>query len=212
MPIADDADRHFRQFLAGQVGAIEIASPFAAQRVVAARDEPRLGEDGADREFGDGGGISSRRVDDENFALARRVHVDIDRAAARDRNQLQMGQPVEHRGGERREMGDDDLRVVRRSATTSSGVALIFLQPVHARLGVAVLHRLVGPGHLERLISSVSPQCGRMRLLEHRRQHETVADDRDLIGLSRRALSWRVLLSEPAEMTPSGCHRLASVR
>ena len=29
VPIPDHADRHFRQFLAGQIGAVEITTPFA---------------------------------------------------------------------------------------------------------------------------------------------------------------------------------------
>ena len=81
LAIADEAHRHLGEFLAREVGAVEIAPPLAAaQRIMALGDLARLGEDGADGEFGDGGGIAARRVDDRDAALARRLHVDVDRA------------------------------------------------------------------------------------------------------------------------------------
>src|ERR1700730_16458030 len=58
MTVADDADCHFAELAAGQIRAIEVAAPFAAtQSLMAAGDEPRLGEDGAERELRDRAGV-----------------------------------------------------------------------------------------------------------------------------------------------------------
>ena len=62
--VADDADGHLVELAAGAVGAVEVAAPFApAQRLVADADQPRLGKDRADGEFGDGAGVAAGRVD-----------------------------------------------------------------------------------------------------------------------------------------------------
>ena len=70
-------------------------------------------------------------------------------APARDGDELQSGQPLEHSGGEGREMGDGDLGAVHMRHHLVCR-ALIFLQPLHSRLDISVLHRLVRPGHLVR--------------------------------------------------------------
>ena len=114
---------------------------------MSARNEAGLGDDGADGELGDGGGVAPGRVDDQDVSLARSVEVDIDRAAARDRDQLERGQAFEHGGGKRRELSDDDVRVADK-ADDLVGVALVLLEAVHPGRLVAVAHRLVGPGHL----------------------------------------------------------------
>ena len=122
MAIPDHADRHFRQFLAGKISAIEIAPPFAAtQALMSPRNKPSLGQDCAYGEFGDGGRVPTWRIDDPNLALARRRHVDVDRAPSGDGNQLQLRQPFNHAGGKGREMGDGDLGAIH-IATTSSAV------------------------------------------------------------------------------------------
>ena len=51
------------------------------------------------------------RVDDPDAALARRGHVDIDGAAARDGDQLQPGRRSIMPAEKRRELGHDDRRV-----------------------------------------------------------------------------------------------------
>ncbi len=69
--IADDADDHLVQLAARQVRAVEIAAPDAStQRFMAAADHAGFGEDRADGEFGDGGGVAARRVDDCDAARA----------------------------------------------------------------------------------------------------------------------------------------------
>src|SRR5260370_35540796 len=59
------------------------------------------------------------------------------------------------------------------------GGALIFLRPIHSRLGVAVLHRLVRPWQFERSNLEPFPPSLANRLLEHGCEHEAGADDRD---------------------------------
>ena len=147
-------------------------------------------------------GVLTTRI----LPLARRRHVDVDRASARDRNQLQLRQPFKHAGGEGREMGDGDLGAVHMRHHLV-GRPLIFLQPLHSRLGVAVLHRFVRPRHLVRSdlerLSALLPD----RLLEHGRQHETVAHDRyDRPSALDVLAQAGVLLSEPAQMAPSRRH------
>ena len=65
--------------------------------------------------------LPPRGIDDADLPVARRGHVDVHRAPARDGNELQPGQPLEHSGGEGGEMGDGDLGG-RPCATTSSAV------------------------------------------------------------------------------------------
>ena len=67
-------------------------------------------------------GVLTTRI----FRLARRRHVDVDRASARDRNQLQLRQPFDHAGGKRREMGDGDLSAIHMRHDLVGG-PLIFL-------------------------------------------------------------------------------------
>ena len=81
--------------------------------------------------------------------LARRRHVDIDRPAARDGDQLEVRQPIHHAGGERRELRDQRSRRRRRRRRSRRG------RPYTpsgrpARFGIAVLHRLVRPGQFQR--------------------------------------------------------------
>ena len=75
-------------------------------------------------------------------------------------------------------MRDGDLGAVHMGDDLV-GVALIFLQSFHSRFGVAVLHRFVRPWQLERSDLEVFAALLAQRFLEHRRQHEAVADDRN---------------------------------
>ena len=127
LPIADHADRHLRQFLAGKIGAIEIAPPFAAtEALMPPRNKPGLSQDCAYGELGDGGRVPTWRIDDTNFSLARRRHVDVDRAASGDGDQLQFRQPFNHASGKRREMGDGDFSAIHMRHDLVRG-PLIFL-------------------------------------------------------------------------------------
>jgi len=118
MSIADHADGHLRQFLAGKIGAIQISPPLAATqafmplRYEPLRYEPSFGKDCADGEFGDCGCIPSRGIDDTDLPAARRSHVDVHRTPARDRNKLQLRQAFDHPSRERREVSDGDLSAV----------------------------------------------------------------------------------------------------
>ena len=47
-----------------------------------------------------------------NLSLARRCHVDVDRAPSGYGNQLQLRQPFNRASGKRREMGDGDLSAI----------------------------------------------------------------------------------------------------
>ena len=69
--------------------------------------------------------------------------------AAGDDDQLERRHALEHRGRERRELGDRDLRRADKG-DDRLGVALVFLEAVHPRLDIAVPHRLVGPRQLHR--------------------------------------------------------------
>ena len=179
MAVADHADGHLRQFAAHEVGAIEVAAPRPpAQRVVSAGHQPGLGDDRADGELGDRRGVAPRRVGDDDSAFARGGKIDVDRAAAGDDDQPERRHALEHRGGERRELGDRDLGLADK-ADDRLGVALVFLQPVHAPLGIAVPHRLVGPRQLHGFDVDRPLAPGANRRLEVERRHEPIADDGD---------------------------------
>jgi hypothetical protein len=144
--VADQADGHVAEFLADRVGPVEVAAPLAAgQRHMALRDEARLGQDGADRELGDGAGVAARGVDHRDPALAGRPHVDVDRAAARDADQPQPGCPVEQPSVHRGDVGDQDLGVGDEVGDVR-GLADELAQACQRAAGLAVAHRLVGPG------------------------------------------------------------------
>ena len=150
MAVADDADGHLGQLLAGEVGAVEVAAPFApAQRLVAAGDQAGLGEDGADGELGDRAGVAAGRVDDADLARPRRRHVDIDGPPRETAISLRLGQPVHHAAGERRELRHQRSRHRRRRRRSRRGRPWYSLRPSRPGPGIAVLHRLVGPGQLE---------------------------------------------------------------
>ncbi len=97
---------------------------------------------------------------------------------ASDGHELQSGQPLEHSGGEGCEMGDGDLGAVHMRHHFVSR-ALIFLQPLHSRLNISMLHRLIRPGHLMGSdlgsFSALPPD----RSLKHAWQHEAITDDGD---------------------------------
>ena len=76
----------------------------------------------------------------------------------------------------------DEHRGVAHMRHDLVGRAHVFLQPLHARRGIAVLHGLVGPGQVELAARHPVAAGGEQRLLEHVRQHEAVADDRDVGG------------------------------
>ena len=80
--------------------------------------------------------------------VARRRHVDVDRPAARHGDELEARQALIMRAGQRREMRHQDLGVADES-TDLVRIADILLEPVHAGAGIAMLHRLVGPGEIE---------------------------------------------------------------
>ncbi len=62
--IAHDPDRHFGEFPARTIGAVEVSAPLAAaQRFVPGPDQPRLAEDRPDRELGHRAGVAARHVD-----------------------------------------------------------------------------------------------------------------------------------------------------
>src|SRR3569833_1190935 len=99
MAIADHPDRHLRQFVAGEIGAVEIAAPVAPpQRVMTPGDQAGQREDGADGEFRDRAGIASWRVDDLAAARARRRDVDVEGATSGDRDEFEPWEAVHHRG------------------------------------------------------------------------------------------------------------------
>lgn len=161
------------------VGAIEVSPPQPlAQGVVAARDKARLGDDDADGEFRDGRGVASRRIGDHNAVASGGRHIDVHRTAAGRDDQLETRQALEHRRRKRRQLGHDDGRAAR-PMDNLVGIALIFLQPIHARLGVAVPHRLVRPRQFEGLNVERPRAAGADRRFERRRRHELVADDHD---------------------------------
>src|SRR6266508_5364570 len=88
LAISDDPDHDLGKLGASTVGPVEVAAPFAApQRVMAFGDIARYGQYCADRELGDGAGVSSRRIDNAYPALMGGLHIDIDRPAARNRNE-----------------------------------------------------------------------------------------------------------------------------
>ena len=90
------------------------------------------------------------------------------------------GRRSHHAGGKRRELRHEDLGVADE-VDDLVGLAHIFLQPVHAGLGVAVLHRLVRPGQFDaRGCRAPSPQRFADRRPKHLGEHEAVADDGDL--------------------------------
>ena len=197
--IADDADRHLRQLAAGKIGAVKVAAPLAgAQRLMPGADHASFRQDCPDGEFGHRAGVAGRRVDDADGMVARRHHVDIDRPAARHRDEPKVGQTRHHRARKRREMRDENLGVADE-VHYLVGRAHVFLESVEAGLGIAMLHRLVGPGLLQRA-NGMSRSAGRLDAFgEDRRQHETVADDRD--GAAHAALPSR-----------SACHTGVSAR
>src|SRR5207249_11547850 len=103
--VAYDRDDHVAALAAGAIGPIEMAAPVARpQRFMAAADETRLGEYGADREFGHRTGVATGRIDDQHVAIACGLHIDIDRPAARDRDEFELRQPLQHRPRVRRQM------------------------------------------------------------------------------------------------------------
>lgn len=131
--------------------------------------------------LGDGRGVAAGRVDHLQPASPRGAHVHVDRAAARDRDQPQGRQALHHPLRKRRELGDEDLGPVHELHDLV-GIAEILLQPVHPGSGVAVLHRLVGPGVPEGA-DREAVAAGFLDLRAKRfRQHEAVADDGDLDG------------------------------
>jgi hypothetical protein len=148
-------------------------------------DEAGLGDDRPDGELRDGRRIPPGRVDDQDIAPSGGIHVDVDRTSTRDRNQLEVGQALEHRRRERREVSNDNVRVVDK-ANDIIRVSLVFLEAVHSRRVVAVFHRLVGPGHFQGFDLEPVIAAGADRLFEHRWQHEAIAGDRDLRLLSAR--------------------------
>jgi hypothetical protein len=145
---------------------------------VSAGHQAGLGDDRADGELGDRGGVAPGRVDDEDALLARGGEIDVHRPAARDGDQLERRHPLEHRGGERRELGNRDLGQVDK-VDDRLGVALVFLEAVHSRLGVAVPHRLVGPRQFYGFDIEERVAAGPDRRLERRGRHEPIADDGD---------------------------------
>ena len=179
--IADNADCHLAEFTAGAISAIEIASPLAGtQRFVAGADETRFGKNGSDRKLGDGARVAARRVDDQNPMIAGGLHVDIHRPPARNRDELQIGEPFEHRPRDRRQMGDEH-RGVTDECRDLVRTTHEFLQLVERRIGVAMLHRLIGPWLLVRPDSHSVATCGCDPVSENRGQHEAIANDRNRV-------------------------------
>lgn len=190
-----------RQLSPDEVGAVEVAAPFApAQRVVPARHEASFGKDGADREFGDRGGVATGRIDDENAQSARGGEINVHLTAARRDDQLKRGQPRQHRGGERRELGDGDLGVADK-ADDRVGVPLVFLEAVHPGLRVAVPHRLVGPGQLHRRDGERTGATGSNRRFKRHRSEESVADYGDL-RFPRSLARIRLLFADSSLIEP----------
>ena len=120
--------------------------------------------------------------------VAGRGDVDIDRTATGNGDQLQPGQAIHHGSGERRQMRHQDCRIADKGDDVVR-LAHIFLQPVHACLGIAVLHRLIRPRLFERAngerVAADFPQG----ILEQAGQHEAVPDDGDGLrhGFASRA-------------------------
>ena len=85
-----------------------------------------FGKDGANGEFGDCGRIPSRGIDHADLPVARGGHVDVHRAPARDRDELQLRQPFDHSSREWRKMGDGDLGAIHKRHDLVGG-PLIFL-------------------------------------------------------------------------------------
>ena len=73
---------------------------------------------------------------------------------------FRLRQAIHHAAGERRELRDDDLSVADHGDDLVRA-ALIFLQPVHAGLRIAVLHRLVRPGQFERADVEIARRISR---------------------------------------------------
>ena len=88
--------------------------------------------------------LRPRRIDDEDAAFARGLHIDVDRAAARHRDEFEIGQAIHDAGGERRQMRDQHFGIAGQ-ADDLIGRAHILLEPGHALDGIAVLHGFVGP-------------------------------------------------------------------
>ncbi len=177
--IADHADRRLRKLAPDQVGSIEVAAPDAfAQRVVPAGDQASFRDDGADRELGDRRGVAPRRIDHEDPALAGGGKIDVDRPATRHGDEAELRHALEHRSGKRRELGDRDLGVADE-ADDRFGVALIFLEAIHAGLDIAVAHRLIRPRQFHGFDVQLPSAPGADRRLEGERRHEAIADDGD---------------------------------
>ena len=84
------------------------------------------------------------------------------------------------------------------------GVALVFLEAVHSRLGVAVPHRLVGPRQLHGRDIDWPVAAGADRRLERRGRHEPIADDGDFRSPSASAL---ISLLQVDQERVRGCNK-----
>ena len=142
---------------------------------MAHRDQSGLGQDGADRELGDGAGVAPGRVDDRHAAGTGGLHVDVHRPAARDADQLQLRAAVEQPAVHRRQMGDQDLGV-GQEVHDVLGPAHELLQPLERVAGIAVAHRLVGPGKLLGADVEIGTRDRAQGAGEDLGLHETVAD------------------------------------
>ena len=180
MAVADQAHGHFRQLGVDLVEAVEIAAPHALpQRFMAGADQARLGQDGGDGELRDRRGVAAGRIDQLHLARLAGGDVDVDRPAARHRDQFQRRQTVQDVAVDRRQVVDQDFRAVDE-AHDLVRLAHIFAQARQAAVDIAVAHRLIRPGQLHGAHVGIEAGYLGERVGEGRGLHELVADHRNL--------------------------------